>query len=76
MAIGASLGNTDPTKIGHTKCNVLIDTGTTRSCMGKAYYHTFTVPKTYKIPLILWIDFLKQHKIGASWSDKIYPAQK
>ena len=38
VIIGLEQGTNFPTKIGTTMCNVLIDTGATRSCMSKKYY--------------------------------------
>ena len=38
VIIGLEQGTTFPTKIGTTMCNVLIDTGATRSYMSKKYY--------------------------------------
>ena len=37
VIIGSEQGMTFPTKIGTTMCNVLIDTGATRSCMSETY---------------------------------------
>ena len=36
--IGTEEGTTFPTKIGTTKCNALIDTGATKSCMRERYF--------------------------------------
>ena len=38
MIIGTEQGTTFPTKIGAAICNVLIDTGATRSCISENFY--------------------------------------
>ena len=40
VIIGSEQGTTFPTKVGHTLCNALIDTGATKSCMSESYYKT------------------------------------
>ena len=34
-----------PITVNKTKCNALIDTGATRSCMSEDYYHSLLLPK-------------------------------
>ena len=43
MIIGSEQGTTFPTKVGSTLCNVLIDMGATKSCMGESYYRTLHI---------------------------------
>ena len=38
VIIGTEQGTTFPTKIGILKCNTLIDTATTKSCISEKYY--------------------------------------
>ena len=40
MVIGTEQGTTFPIDIQGSKCNALIDTGATRSCISKAYFKT------------------------------------
>ena len=40
VVIGSERGTTFPITIQDTKCNALIDTGTTRSCISEAYFIT------------------------------------
>ena len=40
MIIGSEQGTTFPTKVRHTLCNALIDTGATKSCTSESYYKT------------------------------------
>ena len=40
MVIGSERGTTFPITIQDTKCNALIDTGTTQSCISEAYFKT------------------------------------
>ena len=40
MIIGSERGTTFPIAIQGTKCNALIDTGATRSCISEAYFKT------------------------------------
>ena len=40
VTVGTSLGAIIPTEIGHNKCNTLIDTAVTRSCISEMFYHT------------------------------------
>ena len=47
VIIGSEQGTTFPTKIGTVMCNVLIDTGTTRSCMSERYYQKLHLTKIH-----------------------------
>ena len=47
VIIGSEQGTTFPTKIGTTICNVLIDTGATRSCMSEKYYKKLHLTKIH-----------------------------
>ena len=47
VIIGSEQGTTFPTKIGTTKCNALIDTGATRSCMSEKYYKELQLAKIH-----------------------------
>ena len=47
VIIGLEQGITFPTKIGTTMCNVLIDTGATRSCISKKYYKKLQLANIY-----------------------------
>ena len=38
VTVGSVMGATIPATFGHTKCNVLIDTGAMKSCMSQIYY--------------------------------------
>ena len=40
VILGSERGTTFPIAIQGTKCNTLIDTGATRSCISKAYFKT------------------------------------
>ena len=40
VVVGSERGPTFPIMIQDTKCNALIDTGTTRSCISEAYFKT------------------------------------
>ena len=42
-------GTTFPTKVGSTLCNVLIDTGATRSCMSESYYKTLQLNSIHSL---------------------------
>ena len=46
VTLGSAIGATIPTTFGQTKCNVLIDTGTMKSCMSQAYYQQLMLPAT------------------------------
>ena len=45
--IGSEQGMTFPTKISTTKCNALINTGATRSCMSEKYYKKLQLAKIH-----------------------------
>ena len=45
VIIGSEQGRTFPTKVGTTKCNALIDTSATRSCMSEKYYRKLHLTK-------------------------------
>ena len=45
VVIGSEQGTTFPTIMGTTVCNVLFDTGATRSCMSETYYRKLQLPK-------------------------------
>ena len=47
VIMGSEQGMTFPTKIGTTMCNVLIDTGATRSCMSEKYYKKLQLAKIH-----------------------------
>ena len=38
VTVGSAIGATIPVTFGQTKCNVLIDTGSMKSCMSQTYY--------------------------------------
>ena len=42
-------GTTFPTKIGTSKCNALIDTGATKSCISEKYYEQLPSIKLQKL---------------------------
>ena len=46
VTVGGAMGATIPTTFGQTKCNVLIDTGTMKSCMSQAYHQQIMLPTT------------------------------
>ena len=45
VIIGTEQGTTFPTKIGTSMCNVLIDTGATKSCISEKYYQQLSSMK-------------------------------
>ena len=47
VIIGSEKGTTFPTKTGTTKCNALIGTGATRSCMSEKYYKKLQLAKIH-----------------------------
>ena len=49
VTVGSAIGATIPTTFGQTKCNVLIDTGTMKSCMSQASYQQLMLPATRTI---------------------------
>ena len=52
VVIGTEQGTTFPTHIGTTRCNALIDTGATKSCISKKFYQqlpTTTMQKLHHI---------------------------
>ena len=65
VIIGPEQGTTFPTKIGTTICNVLIDTGATRSCMSKKYYKKLQLAK---------IHLLQNVNVKSATSSNLTPA--
>ena len=49
VTVGSAIGARIPTTFGQTKCNVLVDTGTMKSCMRQAYYQQLMLPTTRPI---------------------------
>ena len=49
VTVGSAIVATIPTTFGQTKCNVLIDTGTMKSCMSQAYYQQLMLLSTRPI---------------------------
>ena len=49
VTVGSAIGATIPTTFGQTKCNVLIDTEATKSCMSQAYYQQLMLSATRTI---------------------------
>ena len=47
--MGSAIEATIPTTFGQIKCNVLIDTGATKSCISQAYYQQLLLPATRTI---------------------------
>ena len=45
IIVGTSTSATVPITVNKTKCNALINTGATRSCMSEDYYHSLLLPK-------------------------------
>ena len=49
VMIGSTLGATVPVTDVHSKCNALVDTGGTRSCINKAYCQPLMIPQLHKL---------------------------
>ena len=49
VIIGTELGTMFPTKMGTSMCNVLIDTGATRSCISEKYYENSPLTKIHHL---------------------------
>ena len=44
VRIGSTFGATIPSQVGSIKCNALVDTGATRSCISKEFYDMIMKP--------------------------------
>ena len=42
--IGSTFGATIPAQVGSIKCNALVDTGATRSCISREFYEMIMKP--------------------------------
>ena len=49
VTVGSAIGATIPTTFGQTKCNVLVDTSTKKSCMSQVYFQQLMLPTTRPI---------------------------
>ena len=52
VTIGSTVGTTIPVTIMHSKCNALVNTGATSSCITETYYENLMLPKLHKFPCV------------------------
>ena len=45
VRVGSTVGATIPVQVGQIKCNALVDTGATRSCISKEFYQQLMQPQ-------------------------------
>ena len=55
VRVGSTVGATIPVQVGQVKCNALVDTGATRSCISKEFYQQLMQPQIrslYKMTVV------------------------